>query len=264
MRRRAIVTLHDVAPHTLDACHEALAVLRSYGVRPVTLLVVPGAGWTDRHLEDLHALADDGYPLAGHGWSHRAPPPATLRHRVHAALISRDEAEHLSRSNTELRGLVTRCAHWFSEAGFETPEFYVPPAWALGRLSRADLSELPFRYYETLTGIHDVRADAFRLLPLVGYLADTRARATSLRALNAFNRAAAVLMRRPLRLSVHPPDLQLHLMTDLVRMLDRDWECVTVTEAMAGLTPAPGHADPGAVGADPGDGEEHSPGPGVS
>jgi predicted deacetylase len=231
MSRRAFVTLHDVAPHTLDDCRETLAVLRRRGVDPVTLLVVPGTGWTESGLDTLRFLAEE-HPLAGHGWSHRAPPPATVYHRLHGALISRDEGEHLSRGRVELRGLVERCAHWFEEVGLGAPDFYVPPAWAMGRLRKDDLAELPFRWYETLTGVRDADVGAFRLLPLVGYMADTPGRAWSLRVLNALNRAAAAVLRRPLRVSIHPPDLRLRIGRDLLRFLERDWDFVTVEEVM--------------------------------
>ncbi len=230
MSRRAFVTLHDVAPHTLDDCRETLAALRHRGVDPVTLLVVPGTGWTGHELDALHRLAER-YPLAGHGWSHRAPPPTGLYHRVHRVVISRDEGEHLSRSRSELRDRVTRCAQWFHEVGLARPDFYVPPAWAMGRLRGNDLAELPFRFYETLTGIRDARTGSFRLLPLVGYLADTRGRAWALRAANALNRAAAAVLRRPLRISIHPADLRLRIGGDLLRLLARDWDFVGVEEA---------------------------------
>ena len=232
MSRRAFVTLHDVTPRTLHDCLDTLRALRGLGVDPVTLLVVPGTGWTEQRLDTLRRLAAEGCRLAGHGWSHAAPPPATLYHRVHGLVISRDEAEHLSRPGSELRGLVARCAGWFDQVGLGTPPFYVPPAWALGRLSRADLAALPFRYYETLTGIRDSEARRFRALPLVGYLADTRRRAWALRTLNAMNRAAATALRRPLRVSVHPSDLRLHLADDLLRLLERDWRYVSVETAL--------------------------------
>ncbi len=53
-------------------------------------------------------------------------------HRLHAALISRDVAEHLSRPAHELVALVHRCHGWFAAHGLPAPTLYVPPAWALG------------------------------------------------------------------------------------------------------------------------------------
>jgi hypothetical protein len=235
MSPKAFVTLHDVAPAVLDGCTATLDTLRARGVDRVTLLVVPGSDWSATELAALRRLEADGYELAGHGWSHRAPDPGTLYHRVHAAVLSRDEAEHLSRSRAELQTLVARCHAWFGEAGLEPPSFYVPPAWALGQLSRADLDSLPFRYWETLTGVYDARRRRFRVLPLVGYLADTRARARALRATNAFNRGLARLLRRPLRISIHPPDLDLHLAADLLRLVEQDWRLVGAADIFADL-----------------------------
>ncbi|MDX1674160.1 MAG: polysaccharide deacetylase family protein [Longimicrobiales bacterium] len=243
MTRRAIVTLHDVAPATLEACLEVLHVLDGKGVDPVTLLVVPGTGWSGSRLDVLRTLAER-HPLAGHGWSHRAPPPTTTYHRVHGAVLSRAEGEHLSRDRTELLGRVQRCAHWFEQVGLGTPDTYVPPAWALGRLTRSDLRALPFRYWETLTGIRDARTGTFRVLPLVGYQADTRLRAWGLRGLNAFNRAVAVGTRRPLRIAIHPQDLRLRLADELLRLLDGEWEYLAVPHAAG---PGAEHGVPGGV-----------------
>ena len=231
MTRRAVVTLHDVAPPTLEVCLEVLDTLDRRGVHPITLLVVPGADWSGSRLDTLRTLAER-HPLAGHGWSHRSPPPTTAYHRVHGAVLSRDEGEHLSRDRTELLGRVQRCAHWFEQVGLGTPDTYVPPAWALGRLSRPDLRALPFRYWETLTGIRDARTDTFRVLPLVGYQADTRFRAWALRGLNTFNRVVAAGTRRPLRIAIHPHDLRLRLAGDLLRLLDGQWEYLAVHQAV--------------------------------
>lgn len=242
MTRRAVVTLHDVTPATLDDCLAALALLRRRGVDPVTLLVVPGAGWSGPDLDTLRDLAAEGYPLAAHGWSHRAPIPGSTYHTLHSALISRDEAEHLSRSNAELKERVTRSARWFVRVGLDTPAFYVPPAWAMGRLSGSDLAVLPFRFYETLTGIRDIGTGRFRRLPLVGYLADTPVRVWALRVSNALNLIGAAILRRPLRVAIHPPDLQLPLADELLRLLDRGWRFLTVEEAMGITAHAVHHA----------------------
>lgn len=241
MSPRAFVTLHDVAPGVLDSCLATLDALRDRGVVAVTLLVVPGLDWSDADLDVLRRLQRAGHPLAGHGWVHRAGDRRTLYHRLHGLVISRDEAEHLSRSTAELRALVSRCHAWFADVGLGSPDFYVPPAWAMGRLSRDDLDALPFRYYETQTGIYDSERRVFRRLPVVGYLADTRTRAVALRLSNAFNRAVARVLRRPLRVSIHPPDLDLHLADRLLALVERPWRLVDAQSAVAptAQTPTP-------------------------
>lgn len=234
MSLRAVVSVHDVRPSTLPRVLSILDFLREKSVWPVTLLVVPGLEWNDRGLETLRRLAREGYDLAGHGWIHRAPEPASLHHRAHAALISRDQAEHLSRGRTELRELVARCHAWFGEVELPEPELYVPPAWALGRLGREELAELPFRWYEVLTGILDARTARLRVTPLVGFEADTGFRQRALRLTNALNLGLARMMSVPVRIAVHPPDLDLRLAGDLRRTLDRDWDYATVEGWMGG------------------------------
>ncbi|MEX0936114.1 MAG: DUF2334 domain-containing protein, partial [Gemmatimonadota bacterium] len=205
----------------------------------ITLLVVPGMAWDHEALGTVRAMVADGCGVAGHGWSHQAVPPANLYHRAHGALISRDQAEHLSRSAGELRRLVGRCHAWFDTIDLPEPELYVPPAWALGRLSRSDLAGLPFRWYEVLSGVLDAERADFRWMPLVGFEADTRVRALALGCTNALNVGITRFMRRPLRIAIHPQDLRLHLATRLRELLARDWEFTTVEAAMRERVSAP-------------------------
>jgi predicted deacetylase len=94
------------------------------------------------------------------------------------------------------------------------PSLYVPPAWAMGRISRAGLRKLPFRYYETISGVYDAQADRFIRLPLLGFEADTRIRATALKLSNVLNRRLANA-HRELRFAIHPTDFELYLARDL-------------------------------------------------
>jgi len=239
MSSSALVSIHDVTPETLPRVLELARLLEKEGHRPFTLLVVAGAGWTAGSLGSLRALARSGHALAGHGWTHRAPPPRSVGHWIHAVVLSRDRAEHLSRSRRELRGLVRRCRAWFDDAGLPAPNLYVPPAWALGALTPGDLRELPFRWYETLTGITDSVSGTHRWLPLVGFEADTGVRRWALRASNGINRVVAGASGRPLRIALHPGDLGLSLARDLRTLLVRAWRPVTLGGALARRREAP-------------------------
>jgi hypothetical protein len=97
------------------------------------------------------------------------------------------------------------------DAGLKAPTLYVPPAWALGSINRVQLRSLPFDQVELLTGIYDCRADRFFRLPLVGYEADTRWRQIALRLVNTANQVAAVASCTPLRIAIHPFDLEYSL-----------------------------------------------------
>lgn len=211
-----LVSVHDVMPQTLDRVARILGTLEAAGIGGVSLLVVPGAGWTADTLDRLHGMLARGHRLAGHGWHHRCPRIRGLRHRLHSALISRDVAEHLALDAAGIEALIRRCGEWFPRHGLPQPHTYVPPAWAMGGIPRARLYGLGFRYFETLTGVFDAGAGRFRRLPLAGFEADTRLRALTLRALNRVC-ASLASADRPLRLAIHPRDPELLLARDLGR-----------------------------------------------
>lgn len=202
----ALVSVHDVMPETRADVDATLALLAEIPPPQVTLLVVPGRQWDRDSLDWLRALEGKGHVLAGHGWRHRCAPPRSLYHRLHSLLLSRDAAEHLSLGRRELKDLLGANYAWFRAVGLTPPQLYVPPAWAQGALTRADLRALPFRWYETLGGVYDSRTDCFHPLPLAGFEADTRLRAVFLSAFNHFNRMHSRLSGRPLRLGIHPAD----------------------------------------------------------
>lgn len=217
---RPLVSVHDLMPETLSPVLDILARLGEAGLAPATLLVVPGCDWSRDQLRTLKSLERAGHELAGHGWRHRAERIAGPGHWLHSRLISRQVAEHLCLTEDQIAALIGRCFGWFGDVGLQAPALYVPPAWAMGPIARTRLATLPFRYYEALTGIYDAARDRFRRLPLLGYEADDRLRAWSLRLSNGLNRAWAN-SDRPLRLAIHPRDLALRLDADLLRDLRR-------------------------------------------
>jgi len=219
---KAVVSIHDLMPETMDRVETLLAWLAEREVPPVTLLVVPGKPWTAAQIGRLHELAEAGHPLAAHGWHHRTTP-RRLYHRLHAALISRDVAEHLDLDSRGILDLILRAREWFLAQRLPDPEVYVPPAWALGRLSVRDQAAVPCRVIETTRGLlcpDGTPKPRFEKLPLAGYEADTSFRAVFLRRWNAAQARRARQTGRPLRISIHPDDLQLHLadqMDDQIR-----------------------------------------------
>ena len=141
-------------PDTLGSVEHIVSELANRGLCTVTLLVVPGSGWTPDSLRQLRKLAESGAEFAGHGWQHVVDDIRGLRHRAHSLLISRDVAEHLALSRSQIRSLITRCFEWFAANDLPQPALYVPPAWAMGPIGKDDLDRLPFGRYETLAGIY--------------------------------------------------------------------------------------------------------------
>lgn len=248
MTLRAVASIHDVRPDTLDRVEGLLRLLEPAGTR-IALLVVPGLDWTAGCVERLRAWADTGYELAGHGWVHRRPP-GTLYHRLHALAISRDQAEHLSASRNEVIDLVARGRAWFEERGLPTPSFYVPPAWAMGRLRPDDLADLGYRIAETQWGFLDLDAPTpegrarVHGAPLIGFEADTAWREFALGVFNAAQVARARRTARPLRLGMHPFDLELRRADEARRRVSEVETWLSTQEAIAALREAPLRATP--------------------
>jgi len=215
----ALVSIHDVTPATLADVLATIAFLESRSIAPVVLLVVPGKAWIAEQIGKLKQLQQKGYLLAGHGWAHRVERIVGLRHTLHACLFSRNVAEHLVLDNHGIVALIRRCYDWFGEMGLKPPALYVPPAWAMGSISRSQLRTRPFRYFEYFSGVYDGEMDRFYRSPLVGYEADRLWRAMPLRLWNMMNLALA-RHTGLLRIAIHPHDLHLRLSNELKKLLE--------------------------------------------
>lgn len=223
---RAIVSIHDVMPETRPQVTRMLQTLSSstphLTAADITLLIVPGRQWMKTDLDWLHQLVAKGHPLAGHGWLHQAPLKRTFYHVLHSLLLSRNAAEHLSQKPQDLKQLVNNCFYWFYQRGLPRPQLYVPPAWAAGKLELREWKQLPFSQLETLSGVTHLYTGHHVPLPLTGYEADNRIRATVLRFFNFLNKQRARRSGKPLRIGLHPFDLDYflarHALSDLNRV----------------------------------------------
>jgi predicted deacetylase len=210
----ALVSIHDVMPHSLPRVQELLAKMAHLETANITLLVVPGLAWDTAQLATLKQLEQHGYRLAGHGWLHDVRRISTFYHRLHSTCISRRAAEHLSLTPAEIDALIRDCYQWFADQDFVMPDMYVPPAWAMGAIPADTLQTVPFRYFETTSGFLDSETGKRVTLPLAGFEADTLWRQVSLRAWNGVNSLLGT-PAKPLRVSVHPNDHHLLLADSL-------------------------------------------------
>ncbi|MEO1527250.1 MAG: polysaccharide deacetylase family protein [Planctomycetota bacterium] len=228
--KRALVSIHDVMPSTMGGVTELIERCRSNGIDKITLLVVPGLDWNDEDLDQLHAWTSEGLRLAGHGWTHHCESIRGLYHRLHSLILSRDVAEHLCLTEAGVLELLRDCGEWFPSQGFESPTLYVPPAWAMGRVTTPALSEAPFAIFETFSGVLSPRNSRYTRCPMVGFEADTLFRKTCVSAFNRYSIARANDSDRPLRIGIHPRDHRLLLSHDLNRILAMGWETMWYDE----------------------------------
>ncbi len=215
----ALLSIHDVMPATRARVEALSDQARALGWPPPILLVVPGSGWDAGGIAWLQACEAAGHTLAGHGWQHRITHYGGIRHRLHAALISRDVAEHLSLDAEGVLALMRRCHAWFGEHGLTPPALYVPPAWALGPVPRQRLREQPFARIETLRGVYTHRTGQWQHRALLGYEAGNALQKRALVITNALGRWRA--RRAGLRIGLHPDDAELPLAASLWRDLER-------------------------------------------
>ena len=207
-------------PETIARVDVILKWLKKLGLPPVMLLVVPGKKWTPKQIDHLHNLSDQGHALAAHGWYHTTRP-RKLYHRLHSALLSRDVAEHLDLKSEEILELMIRSREWFIQHGLPTPKVYVPPAWALGCISKQALKQTRYRWVETTRGMIQPASGNKYPLPLTGYEADTALREFILRRWNHYQENSAHKKGAILRISIHPNDLNLRINDQLDAQLRR-------------------------------------------
>lgn len=215
-----IFSFHDLCPQTIPMAMAVLAMLKDHGKKEITLLLIPGLFKDNSSLRELQKLLEK-YPdaeLAGHGWSHKIVRKKSAYHHIHSMIISRDVGEHLSLPEAEIYHLINSCHGWFADHDLPKPEIYVPPAWAMGNISRSSLDSLPFRYYEYQFGVYDSQFKKFHHLPVIGFEADTKIRQTALIAWNYFNLKIGHYCHS-LRVAIHPFDLDLKLSSDLKEII---------------------------------------------
>ncbi len=218
MSLEALLSIHDVTPRTLSRVKGLIELLPSPCKENLVLLIVPGLPWSETDIDTLRRFEENGFELAGHGWTHHCDEIKGLYHRLHSAMFSRDCGEHLSLTTEEIALLLQKNYNWFTKVGLTAAELYVPPAWALGKISKKKLKQSPYRYFELNSGIYDSKTGINKNLPVIGFEADNKSRKLALRLWNRLNRVISSRVK-PLRISIHPYDLELLLKQDMLKIL---------------------------------------------
>ncbi|MBL4569648.1 MAG: hypothetical protein JKY21_00605 [Alcanivorax sp.] len=103
----------------------------------------------------------------------------------------------------------------------------------MGAIHRRQLADMPFRLFETLSGVYDAQAQKMHPLPLLGFEADTPLREWLLRGFNHLNWRRASHTNQPLRIGIHPQDLSLRLRNQVIPMTQAVSACLGYQEAVA-------------------------------
>tara|TARA_B100000945_G_scaffold320668_1_gene331504 strand:- start:3141 stop:3827 length:687 start_codon:yes stop_codon:yes gene_type:complete len=211
------ISIHDVMPNNLDSIEHIInKINKQYNIKKICLLVVPGLNWKKEQITILKKLQKNGIEIAAHGWIHKANNKKSFYHLIHSLFISKNAAEHLTKSQFSVLKLICQSHKWFIRNNFIKPTLYVPPAWALGNIKLSYLKKLPFNNYECTTGVYI--KNKYRFLPLIGFEATSPFRAFFLRIFNFINFQFGKLFGI-IRISIHPNDFNLYLSNDIDQYL---------------------------------------------
>ena len=225
---KSYVSIHDVAPHNLGDIENIIQILKNqFYINKICILVIPGLNWNEPQIKQLQAWQNDGIEIAAHGWSHQAESPKSFYHKIHSAIMSDNCAEHLSKDRKTIFDIMKNSYNWFIVNGLQNPRLYVPPAWALGKITKEDLSQLEFTHYECTTGI--IYNQKYYFLPLLGFEEKTFSKAVLRRFFNSFNYIMACFTGL-IRIAIHPEDFNLYLKKDIVKYLSRSSETILLHE----------------------------------
>ena len=212
--RAAVVSIHDVSPHTRPACERILAEIAALGLDATSLLVIPDHHHRGYFLKDaafctwLGEATRSGHEAVIHGYFHerarreRETAVAKMTTRFYTA----DEGEFYDLDRESARTLVSRAREEFRGIGLD-PRGFIAPAWLLGAEAEAALRDLEIEYTTRLGSVLDLRSGiTHRSQSLVWSVRSAWRRVVS-RMWNAllFRRLAA----NPLmRISIHPVDIE--------------------------------------------------------
>ncbi len=212
-KRPVVVSIHDVAPSTREACEQIVEELGRRGIDVCSLLVVPdyhrtGPSMSDRSfvqwLRDLEAA---GHEVVIHGYYHSRPRSAaeTLREKLVTRCYTNDEGEFYDLNYDEALRRVCLARDEFSAAGLR-PRGFIAPAWLLGSEAERAVSDAELEYTTRLTNVRDLRScENFAARSLVYSVRSSWRRQLSL----VWNASLVQLLSAAalMRLAVHPPDV---------------------------------------------------------
>jgi predicted deacetylase len=206
-----IVSIHDVAPSTVEAIVPLLDAFDKAGVLPRVLKVIPNAQdrWPlERSPELVRVLQSEaarGSEIVLHGFTHetagrlRGAPWTRLRARMFAPFTG----EFLSLDGAAMRERISAGRQALQECGLEANGFSAPGWLATRKLDEA-LLDCGFRYRIDLLSVRDLQRGRRRVTPWLGYMGAGSGQERLVQVANLVTRVTA----RPfpvLKVFFHPP-----------------------------------------------------------
>lgn len=205
-----VVSVHDVAPGTAEACRDWCATLDLLSV-PASLLVVAGP-WRGGALADDPGLAAwlqqrcaGGDEVVQHGWTHVAPPGGPAWRRAVGAAVARGAGEFWTLDEAEARRRLELGRDALGAAGLVADGF-TPPGWLASPATSVALRSLGFGFTTDHGGVRDLRTGAGHRAPALSHRPGTFGERLGARLMPAVA-ARRARADRPVRIALHPDDL---------------------------------------------------------
>jgi len=244
------VSVHDVAPTTIDEVRWLLARLDAAGVTRRVLKVIPGEPVGDPAADPARqavlaelvtAEAQRGSEIVLHGWTHRATRPirGSAADRLRARLFAGDAPEFLALDRPAMDERLRAGLAWLAALGV-TPTGFCAPAWLAAPELAPAARAAGFRYLVWLRGLRDLRSGSWLTLPPIGYLGAGRGQEVLVRLGGALlSRPLHAALRSPAhRIVLHPQravtSRACHRVLEAVAALGRRHRAVTYAELLDG------------------------------
>ncbi|MBN1944112.1 MAG: polysaccharide deacetylase family protein [Bradymonadales bacterium] len=209
-----LVSIHDVSPVFAERIEKLLDLLRDAGISPGSLLIVPDYhgrgswGGSPAFVERIRQLADSGWELVLHGFTHREEHAAfkrTLGERLAARHLTDREGEFLSLDGQEIRRRL-QTGRALVEATFgKCPQGFVAPAWLRTEELDEYLRESGFLYTEGHLFLEQLATGRKIFSPVLAWASRTPGRLLASRVWARL--ATPWLTRLPVaRVALHPGD----------------------------------------------------------
>jgi predicted deacetylase len=206
-----VVSIHDVAPASLDESRRWLAICETYGCR-ASLLVIPGTWRGNGPLREgefadwIRSASSRGHEVVMHGVNHATYGRPCSVHATFGRVLARGCEEFWSLEYVEARERVLEGLAAFGRIGL-CPRGFVPPGWLLSHGALNALRATGFEYTTT----------HFTVLPLDGrrrirsFALSQRPGGPSSGVAATVTRSIGFVQRRVstvVRIALHPDDLR--------------------------------------------------------
>lgn len=204
---RSVVSIHDVAPASLDASSTLLRLCERHEVR-ATLLVIPGPWRGGDPSSDqvfrrwLESAAERGHEVSLHGWNHDGTGQANWRNRV----VARGCGEFSSLGQVEARSRIGRGLEVMERLGHQVRGF-TPPGWLASKGTIDAVRDAGLDYLTTQRSVKVLTAGVDIRIPAVCQRPDSTLEPLAALVVRRYA-VSRVSSGQAIRAALHPADVK--------------------------------------------------------